>query len=235
MVNTYNSTPIVVQSYSGEALLKEVGPNIEDARTKTKKSFRPSLIFFCISVFVAVLGLVLMIVMGTSTPKPGWEHFWDTFGDGPVNFSANWAFFPLILIGAVGAVAFLIRVSKLTLKGSKQKALITIMNEIKGHDKINIADLSINKTHSYIGKSTIFLIIKKLVETGNLGGYEVIGVVGVAKTSCRATERDFMSPAHAAGVIVGDVKKRAAKCTGCGAPISKSSDGFCGYCGSRID
>ena len=233
--NTFSIDLMGVVGHSGEALLGQVVPELVSAYAKTKKLLARRLVFLLLSGVCAVVGLVLLITTGTSTPREGWEHFWEVFDDGPEDFSPNLSFLPMVIVGVVLAIVFLAGISRLAVKSNKLKTLATLTNEIKGHDKVSIEDLSISKTNLHVGNSGIVLIVKKLIETGNLAGYEVIGSVGIAKVSLHATDIDFLPPSEAVNAMVNNVRKRASKCPGCGAPLNKSTGSFCVYCGSRLN
>lgn len=86
-------------------------------------------------------------------------------------------------------------------------------------------------------------IVAKLIETGNLDGYELIGGVMVAKKTLMFTEEEAVArnDAYLQPYRAMDEAKAAAaagpvltECPHCGAPITNTKARFCQYCGKLI-
>jgi len=149
--------------------------------------------------------------------------------------SQTMGFPPLIPVAMLIFMGGGIMTGVFSVRLAKYNQLKNFIGEIKGHDKISIDSLTLSK---YIGKSSVLLLIKRLIQTKNLADYEIIGEVGVAKKSLHATTRDFASrsdnaaPVNAHAPVEG--KKRDHRCPGCGTAITHAGR-FCDFCGTRLD
>ena len=115
----------------------------------------------------------------------------------------------------------------------KYNKLENLMNDIKDADKRRFDAMRLIYV---LNKDAVMRITEKLIETGNLDGYEIIGDVGVAKTELDATETDFIvappAATHVTQVIVQ--QPRQTSCPNCGAPITQNSGKFCSHCGTKL-
>ena len=124
----------------------------------------------------------------------------------------------------------------------KDRKILTLIREIEASERISIQSLSINFV---IGTAGTIMLIRRLIETKNLEGYEIIGEMGVAKITAGATPQDFMGAQGAnmgfAGSPVGmgqpvgqPAQQRRTHCAGCSAPIRENTGRFCNHCGTKI-
>ena len=200
----YNQQP--VQPVSGNDLLDLVKPNIEAAHKRVSKKAVTfgALIPVCMVCFMAGL---------------------------PLGFMVSWAFIALTPIGFFGFGFCGIMIGVSGSKTFKYKLLVTLKNEIMWNDKISINSLSLSHA---VGTSSVIMLVKKMIDTGNLDGYEVIGQVGVAKRSVMARESDFAgAPAEPVRVVVDGVRRQLYNCPNCGNAIT-SGERFCDHCGTRL-
>ena len=109
------------------------------------------------------------------------------------------------------------------------------MDDIKGADKRRFDAMPLIYSFN-MDTGAVIRIVAKLIETGNLDGYEIVGEAGVAKTELDADETDFIvappAATHVTQVIVQ--QPRQTSCPNCGAPITQSSGKFCSHCGTKL-
>lgn len=193
------------------ALVGCITPNIDGAYSavKAKRNLLIALIPVCMILFMG--GGILFGVTGGG-------------------FGPNFAMLPLVFLGFIGFGVCSTLQGVFHLKLARLQLIVDLKHEIEARDKTNLNDLSLS---SYIGKNSIIIIIKKLIDTNNLTGYEIIGSMGVAKTELRAKERDFI--ALSAERIMAENMTRRFNCPNCGAAITKDTDKFCEFCGTRLD
>ena len=148
------------------------------------------------------------------------------------SFMDSGGFPPTIFIGMVCFMGGGVLSGVMGIKKAYISQIVNLMNEIKSHDKISIESLSLS---TYVGKAQMIMLIKKLIETGNLSEYQVIGEVGVAKITVQARESDFVSTAtYVNGPVTVTAHPKPSKCPSCGSPITKDDDKFCDHCGTRL-
>ena len=142
----------------------------------------------------------------------------------------KWVFIMLPLtITFIGVIPFII----FSFSFEKYNKLERLMSDIKEVEKRRFDAVYLK---FQLDNDAIIRIVAKLIETGNLEGYEIIGGVGIAKKDLRACEDDFIivppATAHITQVIVQQPKRT--NCAGCGAPITHESGRFCKFCGTKL-
>ena len=196
---------------SGTDLLRNVKPNM-------KSTYKAAKIRTGLCACLIPVGFILFVTggfMGVSSFNPGFP--------------------PGVLIGffMFGAGGFLTVFSSISI--AKLKHLIGLIDEIQGHDKVSLESLSL---HGTIGKSSLMLIIKKLINTGNLNEYELIGESGVAKKSIQARENDFTSTTSTATATASawaeNTPPPPKRCPNCGASVTEKNERTCRFCNSRL-
>lgn len=202
------------------ALVESIKPDI-NSTYNSAKNLR--------TLFIALIPVCMILFMGGGM----------LLGMTGSDFGPNLAMLPILFLGFFGFGACGALTGVFANKAAKLKLVIDLKNEIEARDKTNLDDLSLS---SYVGKNSVILIINKLIETGNLKGYEVVGDVGVARTELRAKERDFVSKAVVDALQVANENMRSAqntqkryRCPGCGAPITEQTGKFCTFCGVRLE
>lgn len=186
-----------------------------------------------LSIFLFVMSMILMFVTGEEVPDP-------FFGPGTTFTVIEPNLFWLIgvFLGLAGIITFAIKLGLSASKQTKLKILRTTILEIRGRDKVSIESLSINRASFFpISKSTILLILHRLIETGNLDGYEIIGEIGIAKVNSRAKLSDFGGKNPPAAVVEEQpqvVTGRRGVCPGCGAGVGRSKGKACEFCGTGL-
>lgn len=246
---------------SGSALYNNIVPNIPDAYYKVKKHTTVFGLLIAVCFVILVFSVVMFIVTGERTVKQGWQSHYDAFGPsiGNTDLHPNFAFLPGIILGAVGLITFIVLTSTCGARASKLKTLKELVFEIGAQEKASLDFLSIRQGFVPLSKAAVIRIINRLIETGNLQDYEVIGEVGVARTSFHAHPSDFNVidtgksvgfGARVGAAISAFTNPAAAKaqqapqqppqprqthCVGCGSAIKKGSGRFCEFCGTRLD
>ena len=130
---------------------------------------------------------------------------------------------PLFIVGGILASINSHREQKL-------KQIILLMNEIRYNDKCFIENLTLTR---YKVQSSVAMIIRRLIETGNLEGYSIIGDIAVAKTSLRLSEKNFTH--GSSNIIFHPVSEpQSNRCESCGAPKAGYDDKRCSFCGTRF-
>jgi len=115
-------------------------------------------------------------------------------------------------------------------KEQKLKQIILLMNEIKYNDKCFIESLTMTR---HKGRSSVAMVIRRLIETGNLDGYSLIGDIAVAKTSLGLSERNFTQGSQ--NIVFHPVSEaRSNRCESCGAAKTGGDDKACGFCGTKF-
>ena len=125
----------------------------------------------------------------------------------------------------------------------KDRKILTLIQEIEANERVSIQNLSINFT---IGTAGTIMLVRRLIETQNLQGYEVIGEVGVARITAQARPQDFTNQgmgvagggtmAQPVGQpVVQPQPQRRTHCAGCSAPIRENTGRFCQHCGTKVN
>ena len=193
---------------NGETLLRRVKPNIV-------RLYHRYMVLGIISG-VGIAGSVAMFMGGGMA--------------GMGNFDAgSFGFSPLVYVGFAGIAICSMLMSLFFTLAYHKKILKDLLMEIKGHEKVSIENLSLQ----HVGRGSLLLIIKKLISTGNLHGYEVVGEVGVARTDIGARVSDFMVGGRVAAAPQSSRPKKN-KCDSCGANVTESTGDFCKFCGTRL-
>lgn len=125
-------------------------------------------------------------------------------------------FSPVIIIPFFGFGGFGFLSAILLPRAKMAQAIVSVINQIKNSDKIEISDIS------YIFKNfkgDVLYIIRLLISTGNLQGYRIIDDHIVAK------EGEFIPPAERDNA-------KLYICDECGTELRKG-DIFCPKCGKR--
>lgn len=195
------------------SLVESIKPNVNASHNsaKAKRNLFAVLIPVCMILFMGGFSLAFEIKEPFDPP--------------------NFAFLLFGILGFIGFPICGVLMGFFSIKAAKFQIIITLKNEIEAHEKTKLDDLSLS---GYIGKNSVVLVINKLIKTGNLVGYEVIGNVGVAKTELRAKERDFVTPSTG-GYTAPVENTRRFKCPNCGAAITEKTGKFCTFCGTRLE
>ena len=140
---------------------------------------------------------------------------------------------PLIIIGFIlfGASGFF--AASWGSKAAAAGCYVSLMQQIKGTDKILIKNLSFAPA---VREADTLNAVKGLLRTNNLYGYEIIGDIMVAKTSLNIKIEDILpNTPNAEKVVIFKEKTKPAytKCPECGAAFGENEK-FCSYCGARI-
>ena len=219
------------------------------------------------SVILFIMTIALLSAMGerTTRPRPGWETHYNTFGANAGNsittLTPAMQYLPTLILGVVGFFVFLVLAIVLAVRVHRLCALRTLVREISSVDKVAFDNLSIRRSVYSLSNATTAAVVKKLIDTRNLDGYEVIGELGVAKISFHARESDFPKPqsavantANAIGKAVGNItreftsgfnntpapqkeeaKPKNHRCPSCGSAITTASNRFCEFCRTRLE
>jgi len=203
------------QAVSGQALLRRVVPNLNALRRR----------YIMISMFLGLvaLGLVGLAILGFTV-------FARPFGFSGDMTQPNFA---IVVPGMFGAVImFGIAFGYGGSRIFKINRLFEAINEIEGRDKVTIENLSLA---NFVGVAATTAIIEKLIATGNLKGYEVIGEVGVARVGMRFTEADFGRQVKVVKEVTATAPQpRKTRCDSCGAAVTGRSGRFCDFCGTKL-
>ncbi|MCL2587184.1 MAG: zinc ribbon domain-containing protein [Firmicutes bacterium] len=201
------------QGVSGQALLRRVVPNLHALRLRY-------VMITIILVFMSI-GFVVLAVLGfTAFARP--------FG-----FSGNMTQpnFGMVVPGMFGALIML------AIAGGyggtriyKMNRLFEVINEIQGRDKVTIENLSLSRL---VGVASTTAIVARLISTGNLSGYEVIGEVGIGKVGMGFTEVDFGRQVNVK-VDKQPSQQHRTHCSACGAAIKQGGGKFCQFCGAKL-
>ena len=238
---------------TGDGLFNAVVPNVANAYRRSKIRLTMFSILLLVSLVTTILCVVFMFITGD--PAAGWERHHEIFGSGPR--SPNTTFIPFVIIGAATFVTSIVFTSILGVRVARLHTLNTLVIEIVSQQKASIDFLSIRQGFNPISNVAVVRIINRLIETGNLQDYEVIGEVGVAHTSLHARPSDFnvVNTPPTLGARVGAAinaftnpnkqqqptqppapeQPRSNRCSGCGSAITKKSGRFCEFCGIRLD
>jgi len=228
--------------FKSNDLLKAITPNVQNTY-KRKKGLNTLFLLLGIgSIALFIFSMILMFTTGEWKTNQGWESHVQHFGHNVGNSSRepNTAYVPLVIAGVVGAIVFLtLAISRMT-ANRRRKALVKIIEKVTLNNKVGMEDLAFcmcNMRPLVNNEEALARIVERLIETKNIEGYEVIGLVGVAKTSLRARESDFVVAQHV-NVVGGNTttqeQQRATHCAGCGSAITKESGKFCGFCGTKL-
>jgi len=186
-------------------LAARVRPNMESVNRRATRRIVLSLLLIPLAIGVLVTGIVMSVNS-------------DTFGPSPLIFvGMGCIFFSFVLASVMGA-----------LKIAPSK-IVTLMNEVRANEKVALDSLSLS---AFAGPAQVSLVVKRLIETGNLSGYELIGDVGVARTSIMARESDFEStprPQRRNNRNQGGFLE----CRECGEDVIANSS-FCNHCGEML-
>ncbi len=111
---------------------------------------------------------------------------------------------------------------------------VSALNEIKLKEVCYFSELHIGKIS---GDGVAAAVIQRLIDTGNLQGYEIIGGRAVAKASLALKPSDLSPPAspaqgQASVVYIRDEREIETKCSNCGADF-QANEKFCSYCGKQ--
>ena len=198
--NNFGTGQNFMMPMDGPSLLAKVKPNIQGELAKAKR--RKNILFACIP-------LCMIMFMGGAVLS---------------SVTARGFFWPIPVIGFIGFGLTGVLLSVAHMNIFKLQALMTLIYEITGLERTSIDNLSLSLT---VGKSSVILIIRQLIATRNLDGYELIGEVGVAKTGT-ARASDFMPSMQS---VSGQFFHT---CGRCGAVIGEQGGAFCSYCGARL-
>jgi predicted XRE-type DNA-binding protein len=199
-----------------QGLLNMIVPNIAAIHKKLNKR---KILFACLIPVSVIMFMGGGILFGTTGS----------------DFGPNFAMMPIMFLGFFSFPVWGILIGITSMKTASYQVLINLINEISFQDKCHLDSLTLSKM---TGRSTVIMAINKLIETGNLPDYEVIGDVGVAKTSLRARVSDFPAAAASAfhpAATPTEVAPSRTHCPGCRAPITRQTDRFCPFCGVKMD
>lgn len=130
--------------------------------------------------------------------------------------SFEFGFSPIIFIPFLGFGGFGVLAGLLQTRARMAQAIVSVMNQIKSTDKVEIGDISYTfKNFS----GDVLHIIRLLISTNNLNGYQIIDNRIVAKDGITITTKE-------------ETNAQTYACSDCGAML-KGSDIYCPKCGKR--
>ena len=135
--------------------------------------------------------------------------------------------FPFTLLLGLGAIPMII----ISIKHNRLSILINLKERIRKNDKLRLDSISVS---CVTDKDTTIKIINRLIETGHLSEYEIIGDVGIAKKQLGAVEKDFKVIPQFTQVIINE-REPLRTCPQCGAAVTKDNRNYCSFCGTLLN
>jgi len=145
----------------------------------------------------------------------------------------NFAFIAFVPIGFFGFAATGIALSFISNKITSVQSVVSLIGEINARDCTYFKDLSLAR---YVGENKILIIVKKLITTKNIDGYETVGDIAVAKKELYLKPSDLINNSTQGGSDSSKINltvNRPTKCPNCGSAVTDNSQ-FCSYCGSKL-
>lgn len=145
-------------------------------------------------------------------------------------------YFPYIVIPFVCFPAGMATGMVSLAKKAQFKALLGVAEQIKQYDRVLIVKLVPSAAGTYFASDYV-LLIKKLIETKNLEGYEVVADVVVAKTELHVSEYDAKQEYEEYVKLQNGIVEEEeviTECPSCGAPVENLDAKFCQYCGKIL-
>ena len=212
-----------------EVLDKNSNDNIHEKYEKLRK--RKVLVYIWIPTWIALLICsIILIITGSNS----WSN-------GDISFDLLGFFTALPVITMI--FGFIVLGSILFFSGLLQidyfKELSKVIDEICKEDYIGVFKLSLAEK---IATEKVPIIVKKLVDSGNLEGYEIVDSTLIAKTSLgsklkgiieKTKKERMVDKAVPANININIVADKPERCPSCGsARVSDSK--FCSYCGTKL-
>lgn len=216
--NNYSgSNNVTPRPITGDALLKKISPDMQAERAKV----------WGITIFmiILILGCIALAVLGATVFAKPWG-FSGTMTQPNFAIMIPGAFGTVIMIGLTAGFS--------GYQFAKLSKINETIREIKARDKALISDLMLAPV---IGTGMMVAVVRKLIDTGNLSGYTMVGDIAVAKTELNLRESDFI----VSGTVVRErvvekvieKKARPTRCPSCGGSIGQD-ERYCPYCGGKL-
>ena len=131
--------------------------------------------------------------------------------------------FPFVIVFGLGAIPLFI----FAVKQNRLAILLKTKHQIQRNNRTRFNEMILL---AHVNKEEAIKIINRIIEAGNLIGYEIVGEIGVAKKELHATVKDF----DVIPQIIVQNQEALRTCPNCGAAVTKENRNYCSFCGTVL-